>query len=70
MTRRSPYRAALASPGALRFSASGFLGRLQISMYGLGTVLLVSSLTGRYGLAGAVTAAGAAGYAVVSPFTA
>jgi MFS family permease len=70
VTRRSPYLAALASPGALRFSAAGFLGRLQISMYGLGTVLLVSSLTGRYGLAGAVTAAGAAGYAVVSPFTA
>jgi MFS family permease len=67
---RSPYLAALANPGALRFSAAGFLGRLQISMYGLGTVLLVSSLTGRYGLAGAVTAAGAAGYAVVSPLTA
>ena len=70
MTRGSPYLAALASPGALRFSAAGFLGRLQISMYGLGTVLLVSSLTGQYGLAGVVTAAGAAGYAVVSPLTA
>jgi MFS family permease len=70
VTRRSPYLAALASPGALPFSATGFLGRLQISMYGLGTVLLVSSVTGRYGLAGVVTAAGAAGYAVVSPFTA
>jgi MFS family permease len=70
VTRGSPYLAALASPGALRFSAAGFLGRLQISMYGLGTVLLVSSLTGQYGLAGVVTAAGAAGYAVVSPLTA
>lgn len=70
MTRGSPYLAALASPGALRFSAAGFLGRLQISMFGLGTVLLVSSLTGQYGLAGAVAAAGAAGYAVVSPLTA
>jgi hypothetical protein len=29
-------------------------------MFGLGTVLLVSSLTGQYGLAGAVAAAGAA----------
>jgi len=70
VTRGSPYLAALATPGALRFSAAGFLGRLQISMYGLGTVLLVSSLTGQYGLAGAVAAAGAAGYAVVSPLTA
>jgi len=70
VTRGSPYLAALASPGALRFSAAAFLGRLQISMYGLGTVLLVSSLTGQYGLAGAVAAAGAAGYALVSPLTA
>jgi predicted MFS family arabinose efflux permease len=70
VTRGSPYLAALATPGALRFSAAGFLGRLQISMYGLGTVLLVSSVTGQYGLAGAVAAAGAAGYAVVSPLTA
>jgi MFS family permease len=66
----SPYLKVLATPGALRFSAAAFLGRLQISMYSLGTVLLVSSFTGRYGLAGEVAAAGAAGYALVSPLTA
>jgi MFS family permease len=33
-------------------------------------VLLISSLTGRYGLAGAVAAAGAVGYALVSPLVA
>lgn len=64
------YLKALALPGALRFSAAGFLGRTQISMYGLGTVLLVSARTGRYGLAGLVAAAGAAGYALISPLTA
>src|ERR1700761_5160605 len=64
------YLQALAWPGALRFSAAAFIGRLQISMFGLGTVLLISSLTGRYGLAGAVSATGAAGYAVVSPLIA
>jgi MFS family permease len=64
------YVEVLAAPGALRFSAAGFLGRMQISMYGLGTVLLISALTGRYGLAGTVAAAGAAGYALVSPLTA
>jgi MFS family permease len=63
---RSPYLAALARPGALRFSAAGFLGRLQISMFGLGAVLLISAHGGRYGLAGTVAAAAAAGYAVVS----
>jgi MFS family permease len=64
---RSPYLAALARPGALRFSAAAFLGRMQISMFSLGTVLLISAHAGRYGLAGTVAAAGAAGYAVVSP---
>jgi MFS family permease len=66
----NPYLRVLASPGALRFSAAGFLGRMQIPMFGLGTVLLISSLTGRYGLAGTVAAAGAAGYALVSPLVA
>lgn len=66
----SRYRRALARPGALRFSAAAFIGRLQISMFGLGTVLLISSLTGRYGLAGTVSATGAASYALVSPLIA
>jgi Major Facilitator Superfamily len=39
-------------------------------MTGLGTVLLVASITGRYGLAGEVTAAGSGGYALVSPLAA
>jgi predicted MFS family arabinose efflux permease len=64
------YLQALSQPGALRFSAAGFVGRLQISMFGLGTVLLISAHSGRYGLAGTVAAAGAAGYALVSPLVA
>jgi MFS family permease len=67
MRHGSPYLKALASPGALRFSAAGILGRMPISMFGLGTVLLIAALTGSYGLAGAVAAAGSAGYALVSP---
>jgi hypothetical protein len=66
----NPYLKALASPGALRFSPAGFIGRIQISMFGLGTVLLTSSFSGRYGLAGAVAAAGAVSYALVSPLVA
>src|ERR1700744_5269749 len=64
------YRRGLGGPGAVRFLAAAFIGRLQISMVGLGTVLLISSFTGHYGLAGTVSAAGAAGYALVSPLIA
>ena len=54
----SSYRRATAEPGTLRFSAAGLVARLlPISMVGLGIVLLVSSATGSYGLAGAVSAA-------------
>lgn len=51
------YRRVLANPGTLRFSATGLFARLPIAMVGLGIVLLVSSSTGSYGLAGAVSAA-------------
>jgi MFS family permease len=38
-----------------------------MSMFGLGTVLLISALTGKYGLAGLVAGAGAVGYAGCAP---
>ncbi|WP_340538237.1 MFS transporter [Nocardioides sp. GXZ039] len=52
------YRRILSRPGTARFSAAGLVGRLPISMVGLGTVLLVEGASGSYGLAGAVSAAG------------
>lgn len=52
----TPYRRVLSEPGALLFSATGFVGRLPISMVGLGIVLLVAGATGSYGLAGSVSA--------------
>jgi MFS family permease len=51
------YRRVLSRPGTLRFSATGLVARLPISMVGLGIVLLVSTRTGSYGVAGAVSAA-------------
>jgi MFS family permease len=66
--RRNLYLSLLRTPGALAFSASGFVGRMSMSMYGLGTVLLIASITGRYGLAGTVAGAGSIGYAVLSPY--
>jgi MFS family permease len=63
----NPFLDVLSRPGALRFSAAGVLGRMPISMFGLGTLLLVAAVTGRYGLAGLVAAAGSVGYAVCAP---
>ena len=50
------YRRVLALPGALVFSMSGLVARLPISMVSLGIVLLVSTRTGSYSLAGTVSA--------------
>src|SRR5258708_23236020 len=63
----NPFDAVLARAGGVRFSAAGFLGRMARSMFGLGTVLLIASVTGRYGLAGTVAAAGSVGYALCAP---
>ena len=48
----APYAEIFAIPRAWRFSAAGIIARMPMSMYGLGTVLLISAVTGRYGLAG------------------
>jgi MFS family permease len=65
--RQNSYLELLRTPGAIAFSASGFIGRMPMSMYGLGTVLLIALLTGRYGQAGTVAAVGSVGYAVFGP---
>ncbi|WP_407111307.1 MFS transporter [Streptomyces sp. DSM 116494] len=52
----SPYRALFAAPGSKAFSTAGFLGRMPLSMMGIGVVTMISELTGRYGLAGALSA--------------
>jgi len=60
----APYRRVFSHPGALAFSATALVARLPISMMTLGIVLLVSTLTGSYGLAGQVSAAYIIGNAV------
>lgn len=64
----SPYRAIFAAPGTKRFSAAGLLGRMPLSMMGIGIVTMVSQLTGRYGLAGALSATLAMSAAVLGPY--
>jgi MFS family permease len=63
----SPYRALFDAPGAKSFSAAGFLGRMPLSMTGVGVVTMVSQITGRYGLAGALSATIALAAAVLGP---
>jgi MFS family permease len=43
---------------------------MPMSMFGLGTVLLIAAETGSYGLAGIVAAAGSVGYAICAPLAA
>ena len=56
------YGQVLRTPGALRFTASGFVARMPLAISGLSVVLVVSTITGSYGLAGAMSA----GYAIAS----
>ena len=57
MVSLSSYRTVLSRPGTLKFSLTGVVARLPISMTGLGIVLLVQAATDSYGVAGAVSAA-------------
>ncbi|MDF3298364.1 MFS transporter [Streptomyces tropicalis] len=63
----TPYRALFAAPGSRGFAAAGFLGRMPLSMMGIGVVTMISQLTGRYGLAGALSATIALAAAAIGP---
>lgn len=61
------YKQVLATPHALPMIAAGFLGRLPLSMVGLGTVLIVEDYTSSYALGGAVAATGAVTTSLIGP---
>ncbi|GAB2940279.1 MULTISPECIES: MFS transporter [Streptomyces] len=63
----SPYTALFAMPGTKGFTAAGLIGRMPLSMMGIGVVTMISQLTGRYGLAGALSATIALSAAVLGP---
>ncbi|WP_309054275.1 MFS transporter [Streptomyces sp.] len=63
----SPYRAIFSAPGTASFSVAGFFGRMPLSMMGIGIVTMISQVTGRYGLAGALSATLAMSAAVLGP---
>jgi predicted MFS family arabinose efflux permease len=62
-----PYGALLKTPGAAPFSGAGFVGRLPISMTGLGIVLLETSKGVSYAVAGLIAACFAVAAAVGGP---
>ena len=63
----NPYLQVLRTPHALPMVTAAFIGRLPLSMVGLGCVLLVASETGSYGYGGAVAAVGAVTTALAGP---
>ncbi|MER7464658.1 MFS transporter [Streptomyces sp. NPDC097981] len=63
----SPYRAIFAAPGTKAFSAAGFIGRLPISMVGVGILTMISEITGRYAMASALTGTLALAAAFIGP---
>ncbi|MFG2607058.1 MFS transporter [Streptomyces sp. NPDC048514] len=63
----SPYRALFTAPGTKAFSAAGLLGRMPLSMMGIGVVTMISQITGRYGLAGGLSATIALSAAAIGP---
>lgn len=62
-----PYGPLLKTPGAGAFTAAGFIGRLPISMMGLGIVLLETSKGVSYAIAGLIAASFAVAAAVGGP---
>src|SRR5258708_38294626 len=61
------YAAVLRTRGVLQFAIPGFIGRMPMGMLSIAQVMLIVSVTGRYGTAGVVSAAGAVLFAVVTP---
>jgi MFS family permease len=62
-----PYVHLMRRPGAGAFFAAGILGRMPISMIGLGIVILIARESGSYGLAGAVSGVAVIAGALTGP---
>ena len=64
------YAAIFKAPGSKGFSSAAFVGRLPISMLGLGIILMIKESTGKYALAGVVSGTMALVQAFFGPFLA
>ncbi|WP_332700254.1 MFS transporter [Bosea sp. (in: a-proteobacteria)] len=63
----NPYREIFRAPGAVAFSAAGFVARLPLSMVTIGIVTMLSQARGEYWLAGSVAATFALANALIAP---
>ncbi|MFD1933842.1 MFS transporter [Nonomuraea mangrovi] len=64
-----PYRGLFNTPGVKGFVFAGFIGRMPMSMLGIGIVLLISLITGSYATAGAVAAVTNISFAIAAPLS-
>ena len=62
-----PYLQVLRHPGALRFTAAGWLARMQMSMVGVGAVLFVSAERDSFAVAGIASAVFSIAVAAIGP---
>ena len=62
-----PYVHLMRRPGARAFFVAGIVGRMPISMIGLGLVILIARESGSYGLAGAVSGVAVVAGALTGP---
>ncbi|MFG3294183.1 MFS transporter [Streptomyces sp. NPDC048179] len=65
----SPYRSIFQAPGTKGFFLAGVVGRMPLSMLGIGVVTMMSQVSGRYDIAGALSAVLALSGAVLAPYT-
>jgi MFS family permease len=63
------YRRLFGAPGVKGFVIAGFVGRMPMSMMGIGLVLLISAITGSYATAGAIAATVSLAFAVAAPLS-
>ncbi|MEV4106381.1 MFS transporter [Nonomuraea sp. NPDC049695] len=64
-----PYRGLFDGSGVKGFVLAGFVGRMPMSMQGIGVVLLISTLTTSYATAGGVAAMTNVAFAVAAPLS-
>lgn len=62
-----PYRGLFERPGVKAFVLAGLIGRMPMSMMGIGVILLISTLTDNYATAGAVAATSNVAFALAAP---
>lgn len=64
-----PYRGLFDRPGVKAFVLAGLIGRMPMSMLGIGVILLISAITENYATAGAVAATSNVAFAVAAPMS-